>query len=141
MVSQESGSDLNVVCMPFSVCHDEGDQGVKLKMLNGEGNRSTPCIPPKMLPGFDFTLWKENTNVHTAYISRELVLPLMPLPVPILGYCLTQPPSKKHGQWLSKNKKGTRPVLILATWRHTTESVECRGCRPGRDLEDNHNKQ
>ncbi len=31
--------------------------------------------------------------------------------------------AKKHGQWSSKNKKGTRPVLILATHRHTTESV------------------
>ncbi len=32
--------------------------------------------------------------------------------------------AKKHGQWSSKNKKGTRPVLILATHHHTTESVE-----------------
>ena len=31
--------------------------------------------------------------------------------------------TKKHGQWSSKNKKGTFPVLILATRRHTTESV------------------
>ena len=27
-----------------------------------------------------------------------------------------------HGQWSSRNKKGTRPVLILATWHHTAES-------------------
>ncbi len=32
--------------------------------------------------------------------------------------------AKKHDQWSSKNKKGTCPVLILATDRHTTESVE-----------------
>ena len=31
--------------------------------------------------------------------------------------------AKKHGQWSSKNKKWTHPVLILATCRYTTESV------------------
>ncbi len=31
--------------------------------------------------------------------------------------------AKKHGQWSSKIKKGTCPVLVLATWHHTTESV------------------
>ena len=30
---------------------------------------------------------------------------------------------EEHGQWSSKNKKGTRPLLILATRCHTTESV------------------
>ena len=32
--------------------------------------------------------------------------------------------AKKHGQWSSRNKKGTCPVLILATWSHTPESVK-----------------
>ncbi len=32
--------------------------------------------------------------------------------------------AKKRDQWSSKNKKGTRPVLILATQHHTTESEE-----------------
>ncbi len=34
--------------------------------------------------------------------------------------------TKKHGQWSSKNKKGTRPVLKPATGRHTTESAGIR---------------
>ncbi len=37
-------------------------------------------------------------------------------------------PAKKHGQWSAKNKKGTCPLLILTTWRYTTESVEYHSC-------------
>ena len=33
--------------------------------------------------------------------------------------------ARKHVQWSSKNKKRTCPVLILATWCHTNESVHC----------------
>ena len=32
-------------------------------------------------------------------------------------------PAKKHCQWSTKNKKGTRHVLILAIPRNTTKSV------------------